>query len=311
MPYYEAQRVLIENNLLIGNSLNKIRSPFQVMNAADVTIRANTVTGNLPALEFGMRIFGYGDGAPGNTRIHLHNNLWSDPTGTMGDTFNRGDSTTGLTFDNNLFWNAGRPFPTSGESIIEVNDDAHRVAGDPLLGGQAGLVLPGWDPDLGKFKDGSATIRQVFERLVAFYGTPASNSPAANAADPAWMPADDILGRSRRAGGAPDIGAVEFAPALELYGIPGDKRIHLVWSANINLPSETTWRIEYQGPPGVPPSPIDNLPGSTRQFTLNGLANYTLYTVTVKAIQGGLSILEDTVQVTPTDQIVYLPYLDL
>jgi hypothetical protein len=208
-PFYEARDVLIENNLMLGNSDNKIRSPFQMMNVYSVTVRANTVVGDLPALEFGNRIFTYGDNAPTNDRIHLHNNIWADPSGTMSDTFNRGNNTTNLTFDNNLFWNASNPFPTSSESIIEVSDDANRVVGDPLLGDQTGLVLPRWDPGSGQFADGSATIRQVFERLVTLYGTLPENSPAVNAADPAHMPAEDILGRPRPAGGAPDIGAYE------------------------------------------------------------------------------------------------------
>lgn len=157
--FYEARDVLIENNLMIGNNTMQIRSPFQLMNVRDVTIRANTVVGNMPAKEFGARIFTYGEGAPTNDGIHLHNNIWADPTGTMGDTFNRGDNTINLTFDRNLFWNAGNPFPTSSESIIEVSDDAHRVVGNPLLGNQNGLVLPRWNQGAGQFADGSAMIR--------------------------------------------------------------------------------------------------------------------------------------------------------
>ncbi len=147
--YYEARDVLIENNLMLGNSANKIRSPFQMMNVYSVTVRANTVAGDMPALEYGARIFTYGSGAPTNDGVHLHNNIWSDPTGTMGDTFNRGSHTTNLSFDNNLFWNAGNPFPTSSESIIEVSDDANRVVGDPLLGEQGGIVLPRWESNFG------------------------------------------------------------------------------------------------------------------------------------------------------------------
>jgi hypothetical protein len=214
--YHEARDVLIENNLMLGNSANKIRSPFQMMNVYSVTARANTVVGDMPALEYGARIFTYGVDAPTNDGIHLHNNIWADPTGTMGDTFNRGADTVNLTFDNNLFWNAGNAFPTSPESIIEVSDDANRVVGDPLLSGYGGLVLPRWDPGLGEFADGSTTIRQAFERLVLHYGAPARSSPAIDAADPARAPAEDILGRRRPAGSPPDIGAFE-RPAHPVY----------------------------------------------------------------------------------------------
>jgi hypothetical protein len=206
---HEARDVLIENNLMIGNNSRQIRSPFQMMGVYSVTVRANTVAGNMPAKEFGARIFTYGAN-PDNDQIHLHNNIWSDPTGTMGDTFNRGGNTHNLTFDNNLFWNSGNPFPTSSESIIEVSDDAQRVIADPRLGDQAGLQLPRWDPGAGTFADGSSTIREAFLRLVTLYGAPAPESPAIDAADSAQAPDEDILGHPRPVGAGPDIGAYEY-----------------------------------------------------------------------------------------------------
>jgi hypothetical protein len=215
--FHEACDVLVENNLMLGNSANKIRSPFQMMNVYSVTVRANTVVGDMPALEFGTRIFTYGANPPLNDGIHLHNNIWADPTGTMGDTFNRGNNTTNLTFEYNLFWNAGNPFPTSSESIIEVSDDASRVVGDPLLGDQSTLVLPRWGPGSGQFADGSTTIRGAFVRLVRRYGALPANSPAVDAADPAQAPAKDILGRIRPNGTAPDIGAYESQPSHVVY----------------------------------------------------------------------------------------------
>ena len=206
---YEALDVLIENNLLLGNNTQQIRSPFQLMNVYSVTIRTNTVVGNMPAKEFGARIFSYGTNAPNNDQIHLHNNIWADPTGTMGDTFNRGNNTDNLSFDHNLFWNDGNPFPTSSESIIEVSDDVNRVIGDPLLGDQTGLVLPRWVPSALQFADGSTSIRQVFEQLVLNYGAPGDGSPAIDAADLAYVSGEDILGNPRPIGGGADIGAFE------------------------------------------------------------------------------------------------------
>ena len=303
---FEAQDVLIENNLMLGNSPNQIRSPFQVMGSFSVTIRANTVTGNLPAKEFGNRILTVPPN-PTNDQIHLHNNIWSDPTGTMGDTFNRGNNTTNLTFDRNLFWNNGNAFPTSNESIIEVSDDSNRIVADPLLGNQSGLILPRWSEGSSQFADGSSTIQAAFEKLVMSYGAPGSGSPAIDAADASQSPGEDILGRSRPSGSAPDIGAVEVIPLLNLQGSAGDQTIKLTWSVNTTLPTTTTWRIEYDGPPGTEPSPITNVVQATRAYTLTGLTNYTPYNVTLKAMLNGTPTMTDTVTVIPTDIFVYLP----
>jgi len=205
---FEARDVLVENNLFLGNNTQQIRSPFQMMGVYSVTVRANTVAGNLPAKEFGIRIFAYGSN-PNNDQIHLYNNIWSDPTGTMGDTFNRGNRTEHLTFDNNLFWNGGNPFPTSPESIIEVIDDINRVVGNPLLGDQTDLVNPRWIPERQEFADGSTTIREVFEGLVLAYGIPGEGSPALDAADTENMPDEDIFKNPRPVGNSADIGAYE------------------------------------------------------------------------------------------------------
>jgi hypothetical protein len=210
---FEADGVLIENNLMLGNNTQQIRSPLQFQGVRDVVARANTIAGTMPAKEFGFRIV-TGGSNPDSEDIAVYNNIWSDPTGTMGDTFNRGSATTNLAFDNNLFWNSGNAFPTSSESIVEVADDVSAVIGDPLLADSSAAVLPRFLSSGAGFADGSATIREVFENLVTLYGTPASGSAAFDAADPTQMPSDDILGNDRAPGGAPDIGAVEVASCL-------------------------------------------------------------------------------------------------
>jgi hypothetical protein len=205
---FEAIGVLIENNLMLGNGTEKFRSPLQFQGVQDVTARANTIVGDLPALEYGFRIVTVGSSPPSDG-VHIHNNIWSDPTGTMGDTFNRGGATVNLTFDNNLYFNDGNAFPTSSESIVEVSDDAGAVIGDPLLPDPSSAPLPRWDQGSGTFADGSTSIADVFESLVLDYAVPAAGSPAIGAADATSMPADDILGNLRSEGGAPDIGAFE------------------------------------------------------------------------------------------------------
>ena len=219
---FEATDVLIENNLMLGNNSDQIRSPLQFQGVEDVTARANTIHGNLPAKEYGFRVTTAGSN-PATDGLHIHNNIWSDPTGTMGDTFNRGTATTNLTFDNNLFFNAGNAFPTSAESVVEVSDDAGRIVGDPVLPNPSAAILPRWEMGTGTFSDGSATIRDAFENLVATYGVPGPGSAALDAADPANMPTEDILGTDRSLGGAPDVGAVEVPScATAIDGTPCD-----------------------------------------------------------------------------------------
>jgi hypothetical protein len=105
-------------------------------------------------------------------------------------------------------------------------------------------------------------------------------------------------------GAAPDLGAYEFKPQLELHGMPGDQAIYLSWSVNITLPVTTTWTIAYAGPAGVPPSPITGLAEPTRAYTLTSLINTTWYTVTLATDP---PLLTGTVMVMPTAYLLYLP----
>jgi hypothetical protein len=105
-------------------------------------------------------------------------------------------------------------------------------------------------------------------------------------------------------GAAPDLGAYEFVPQLELYGVPGDGAIYLSWTVNVTLPTTTTWAIAYNGPAGVPPSPVTGLADPTRAYPLTGLSNYTWYTVTLSTDP---AMLLDSIRVMPTDHIVNLP----
>jgi hypothetical protein len=219
-PYHEARNVTIENNLLIGNSPNIMRAAFGVKGARDITFRNNTITGDLPARAFAMRLNIEGENPP-NENITFANNIWSDPAGTMGAT-DQGTvirfaevpqgETASITLSNNLYWNGGKPVPTSDEDAVNATDDSSAKLGDPLLGSQAGIVMPRWDSGAGRFADGSSNIRAAFEQLVERYGKPGAGSPALDAADPSLAPEDDILGRKRPIGSAPDLGAVELQP---------------------------------------------------------------------------------------------------
>ena len=211
-PYHEAVNVLVENNLVIGNSAIPADAAFGVRGARDITVNNNTVVGDLPAKSFAYRIHLAGEN-PRNENIRFTNNIWSDPTGTMGsdgdgsdNEFSDGDPSdvSGLVNDHNLYWN-GRSAVPPGKVTSPLQDDADAVVGDPKLAtDQSDVELPYWTD--GHFPSGSTTIRQEFTRLSEAYGAIPPDSPAVDAADPESAAADDILGRQRT---TPDIGAYE------------------------------------------------------------------------------------------------------
>lgn len=308
-PFFEARNVLVENNLLLGNSANVIRAPFGVKGGQNITFRNNTVVGDLPAFAYAFRLNAEGSN-PANDNVQFFNNIWSDPTGSMGsDGGNSNDfsdtpfgETAVWALDNNLYWNGGAAIPTDSGELINYTDDANGVVANPLLPGQGGLILPRWTGS--QFADGSDSITAVFTNLVNQYGTPSGSSPVVDAADPANAPTEDILGNGRD---NPDIGAVEIIPQLQLTGSPGDGLIVLNWEVNTAVPATATWQISYSGPTGDQPSPITGLAESTRSYALTGLTNYTVYDITLNAMLAGSPILTDTTAVMPTDLLLYLP----
>jgi hypothetical protein len=211
---YEITDALVENNLFIGNSPARLAAPLQLKGVRGVTVRANTVVGDLPGGAYGLRIGTEGDN-PRLGEIRVINNIWSDPSGTMGQRFinTYGDvDLASIALDHNLFWNAGNPLPSQGAAPPDA--DANRVVADPRLNAdQAAIVLPQWNAAAGQFLSGAGTIRAEFLRLVETYGAPGAGSPAIDAADPGAMPADDIRGGPRDA--RPDLGAFEYDAGVE------------------------------------------------------------------------------------------------
>jgi hypothetical protein len=219
MAYFEGRSILVENNLMLGNSGNDMRAAFGVKGGKDVVFRANTVVGDLPSLAFACRVNREGANLV-NENVAFRGNIWSDPTGTMGaeggggtNEFSDGEpaEATALVLDGNLYWNGGAAIPP-GDLVSPLVDDGNRIVADPQLPGQAGIVLPRWNGTA--FTSGNATIREEFERLVTLYGAIGGGSPAAGAADAAFTPDDDVLGRPRDA--SPDLGAFEAGASAAL-----------------------------------------------------------------------------------------------
>ncbi len=217
-PYFEGEDIVVENNLMLGNSANDMRAPFGVKGGRNIIFRNNTVSGDLPALAYAMRLNQEGSN-PANQNIQFYNNIWVDQTGTMGARASSGSNdfsdtpigeTLSFTLANNLYWNGGQPIPSDGSELINYSDDKSAVIANPQLYAPTTVMLPRWDQGRGNFGEGLTTIQQVFSRLVVNYCTLPKNSRAIDAAYEAQAPTLDILGNSRPSGGGSDIGACEF-----------------------------------------------------------------------------------------------------
>ncbi|MBW1749419.1 MAG: DUF1565 domain-containing protein [Deltaproteobacteria bacterium] len=212
--FYEAFDVLVENNLMLGNSGNVMRSAFGVKGCRDITFRNNTISGDLPSLAYAMRLNREGSN-PANDNIRFYNNIWSDQSGTMGaenssetNDFSDTSPDDTLTFvlENNLYWNGGTAIPENSSELINYTDDSSRLIADPQIPAPVNIVLPRWLESSGLFGDGSSTIRAAFENLVN-YAVPDSSSQLIGWANDTFAPADDILGNLRTS--PKDIGAFE------------------------------------------------------------------------------------------------------
>jgi hypothetical protein len=210
--YYFASDVLIQNNLFIGNANDPIHSTLKIVGAEDVTFRNNTITGNLPGKSFAFRLTG--QSSLPNRNITFYNNIWTDPTGTMGaednqdyNNFADSEATASYVINNNLYWNGGQPIPPDDDEIISYLDDADATLTNPKLPtDQSTFQPPRWLPATGQFANGATSIQQLFAQLVDDYGTIPANSVAIDAANAETAPATDILDTPRN---NPDLGAYE------------------------------------------------------------------------------------------------------
>ena len=223
--FIEGRDITVENNLMLGNASNVMRAPFGVKSGEDILFRHNTIVGDLPSYAFAMRL-NVENIAVTNDNIQFYNNIWSDPTGTMGagnptDSNDFSDTpigqTASFTLNRNIYWNGGSAIPEDSNELVNYTDDTNRIVADPLLPDQSGLVVPHWDSSTQTFRDGSQSIQDAFWRLVVQNGRLGENSPAINTANPAQAVSEDILGNPRTTA---DIGAVEYIALDEKVFLP-------------------------------------------------------------------------------------------
>lgn len=308
-PYHEAKDVLFENNLMIGNTSNMIDAAFGVRGAKNVTFANNTVVGDLPSKAFAFRVSISGENPP-NENITFVNNIWSDPTGTMGaaaqsdgNRFSNGldEETENLVLDNNLYWNGGDSIP-DGTLVSPLTDDENRTVANPLINtDQSDIVLPLWNGTT--FLSGNSSIRQEFQRLVGTYGQIASNSPAIGRSDPAYAPVEDILNRPR-IGGA-DLGAYENA--MTLGGRADETTIWLNWLYSDSSSAVNDFSILYST--GTDVREISGIPADARAYTLTDVVRHSVYRVKVYARDASGATLAESNEfvVLTTDEHTFLP----
>lgn len=204
---FEADGVVVENNLFLGDSTTPMRSAFGCKGVRNVVFRANTVSGNLPSLAFAMRLNTEGANPP-NQNIRFYNNIWSDQTGTMDDFSDTPiGETSSFALDNNLYWNGGQPLPEDPGELINPGDDAHARIANPLLASPQTLVRPVYTPGTGQFAGNYSRIADAFAGIATQYAEIGVGSGAIDQARADEMPIDDVLGRVRTGPG--DLGAWE------------------------------------------------------------------------------------------------------
>ena len=219
-PNFEVENAIVENNLFIGNTENRMSGFITLKGAKGITIRANTFTGfvnHSPAFGFEGN-FGYGvriqrEGQnPQHENIFIYNNIWTDPTGRMlffsgGTSSYMRPGTSKLS--NNLFYNNDEPIEEKPNNCFTQKLDIKKIIADPMIEKNLKNVrIPFWQFNQKKFADGSETIEEVRLKFINEYCKFQSNeSPAINKADIMRMPIRDILFKKRDAN--PDIGAYE------------------------------------------------------------------------------------------------------
>jgi len=213
-PYYEANDIYIYNNLMLGNSPISMRSPLGIKGAKNIRFFNNTITGNLPSNAYAIRANTEAQNLI-NTHIYLYNNIWSDPTQTMGsgayeqandfsDTLHH--QIDHFELNNNIIWNGEEILPYSFFDAINPNDDKNLHHRNPYLPEQKNILLPTWNNQKQSFNNGTFLITEAFQKIIYIYGISKYKLHKELIYKPDNFPSHNILGVQRLKGNA--IGAI-------------------------------------------------------------------------------------------------------
>ncbi|MEM7331956.1 MAG: choice-of-anchor Q domain-containing protein [Chloroflexota bacterium] len=239
-----------------------------------VTIAENRLGGS-PMQGIGMVII---NGA----EVTISNSIFADLTDFASATAIHAQPGNSVTLDNNLFFNNN--FDTGGGGTF--TGEGTSFTGDPMF------VSPGAPDNNYRINSGSAAIDQAAGSTVT----------------------TDVDNQSRSISGAPDVGADEYNPII-LSIVPSNEALGVNWvgDTNLLLSLDHYEVVVSQGgsanPPNEGPSPIDV--GTDTSIALTGLSNDQTYTIYIEAKDGANTVLgtSNTIQIAPTDDIVYLPVI--
>ncbi|MDR0834806.1 MAG: glycoside hydrolase family 5 protein [Candidatus Symbiothrix sp.] len=225
--FFEVSNVMVENNLFIHNEtktaapkVNRMSGTWSIKGVKDITFRSNTVTGfiqhswdtkNATSDGFGYALrVGHESQNLNNENITIVNNIFSDPTGNMGE-ISGGNSQYLVNgkIDNNLFFNTGNAIRDNAAHGFTISLDQHAIIADPEIEKNlSGVTTPVWSASTNKIGGQSTSIEEARLALVAKYATPQSaTSPLIGKADKTNLPERDITYNLRSS----DIGAYEFS----------------------------------------------------------------------------------------------------
>lgn len=296
---------LVENNVIYENGLGG-GSGINMDGVTDTLVRNNLLYANHAS---GISIYQIDGGSGSQNNLIFNNTVHMASDGRWAINIPNTSDTNNQVFNNILYnehsWRGSISIasPTLAGFASDYNVVMDRFSSD---NGDSRLTLAEWQQLGYDLHSLVAAPDELFVNPAAGDYHLKPGSPAIDLGTALAQVTQDLEGTPRPSGAGYDAGAYEFAPALALAALPGDRSIRLAWSPSSEPPAGSEWEIIYSGPPGDQPSPVQNLALSQREYTLTGLTNYVPYTLTVKAVLEGETLMSATQQAMPTDRRLYL-----